>query len=220
MIDLYTAATPNGRKISILLEELGVDYEVHHIDLGAGEQKTKEFLKMNPNGRIPVIIDREEGVTIFESGAIMLYLAKKYGKLYPTNIKDQSKVDQWLMWQMGGLGPMQGQNHVFRNYASGENTYAKERYMNENLRLYGVLNSHLKNNTYLAGEEYSIADIASWPWVNGYEWAGIEIAGFEELNRWYENIKKRPAVQIGMHVPPSKNISNEQKKDSARSMLV
>lgn len=219
MIDLYTAATPNGRKISILLEELGAQYNVHHINLGAGEQKTKEFLKLNPNGRIPVITDCEEDITIFESGAIMLYLARKFEKFLPKDIKGMSNVEQWLMWQMGGLGPMQGQSHVFRHYAPGENAYSRERYFNENLRLYGVMNTHLKNHEYLAGE-YSIADIACWPWVDSHDWAGIEIAGFEELHLWYEKIKKRPAVQKGMQIPESKTQSDQEKKNSAKSMLV
>ena len=219
MIELYTAATPNGRKISILLEELGLKYNVHHIDLGAGEQKTKEFHALNPNGRIPVITDSDEDITIFESGAILLYLARKYGKFLPKDPKGMSQVEQWLMWQMGGLGPMQGQNHVFRHYAPGENAYSRERYYKENLRLYGVMNNHLKKHEYLAGE-YSIADIACWPWINSHDWAGIEIAGFEELHLWYEKIKKRPAVQRGMLIPESKAASENEKKNSARSMLV
>ena len=218
MFDLYTAATPNGRKISILLEELNLDYEVHFVDLSAGEQKTKDFLKLNPNGRIPVLIDREEDLTIFESGAILLYLARKFKAFYPQRASAQAKVDQWLMWQVGGLGPMQGQNHVFRHYAPGENIYARERYFNETLRLYGVMNSHLKQRDYLA-DEYSIADIACWPWIHSHDWAGVEISGFEELQNWYENIKKRPAVQKGILIPVSNN-SKKSKKTAGESMLV
>jgi len=219
MIQLFTAATPNGRKVSIMLEELGVPYEVHPVNLSAGEQKTKDFLKMNPNGRIPVIVDNEEDFTVFESGAILLYLARKYRKFIPADPKGQSQVEQWLMWQMGGLGPMQGQNHVFRHYASGENSYSKERYYNENLRLYGVMDDHLKHNEYLAGE-YSIADIACWPWVNSFEWAGIELAGFENLEKWHSRIKDRSAVLKGMQVPPSSKATVEEKKESGKSILI
>lgn len=218
MFDLFTAATPNGRKISILLEELNLDYEVHFVDLSAGEQKTKDFLKLNPNGRIPVLTDREEDITVFESGAILLYLARKFKEFYPQKASAQARVDQWLMWQVGGLGPMQGQNHVFRHYAPGENLYARERYFNETLRLYGVMNSHLKERAYLA-DEYSIADIACWPWIHSHDWAGVEISGFEELHNWYENIKKRPAVQKGILIPAS-STSEESKKTAGESMLV
>jgi len=219
MYDLYTAATPNGRKVSILLEELSLNYEVHHIDLQRGEQKTGNFLKLNPNGRIPVLRDREEDITIFESGAIMLYLAKKHKAFYPESLKAQAKVEEWLMWQVGGLGPMQGQNHVFRHYAPGENAYSRERYFNETLRLYGVMNSHLKHREYLA-DEYSIADIACWPWINSYEWAGVEIVGFEELHRWYKNIKNRPAVLKGIEIPASKSSTMDDKAKVGQSMLV
>lgn len=219
MIQLYTAATPNGRKVSIMLEELGLNYEIHSINLSAGEQKTKDFLKMNPNGRIPVIVDSDENFTVFESGAILLYLARKYSRFIPADIKGQSKVEQWLMWQMGGLGPMQGQNHVFRHYAPGENVYSRERYYNENLRLYGVLNDHLKDKKYLAGE-YSIADIACWPWINSYEWAGIELAGFEDLQSWYSRIKERPAVLRGMQIPAASPVTPEDKRESGKSILI
>ena len=219
MYDLYTAATPNGRKISIMLEELGTDYEVHHIDLEGGEQKSGKFLKLNPNGRIPVLTDREQDLTIFESGAILLYLAKKHQTLYPLDLKGQAAVEQWLMWQVGGLGPMQGQNHVFRHYAPGENIYARERYFNETMRLYGVMNSHLKNRKYLA-DDYSVADIACWPWINSHAWAGVELAGFEDLQRWYENIKMRPAVQKGIEIPSSRVQSKEDKASIGKSMLV
>ena len=217
MINLYTAATPNGHKVSILLEELDVPYEAIKVNLSLQEQKKESFLEMNPNGRIPVIVD--DGHKVFESGAILLYLARKYKRFLPKEGRALSKVEQWLMFQIGGLGPMQGQNHVFRHYAPGENAYATERYFRENLRLYGVLERQLKEHEYLAGE-YSIADIANWSWVNAHDWAGIDLEHFPSVKRWYEVIRQRPAVQRGLLIPPeTESLSMEKKQDMGRAII-
>jgi len=179
MIDLYTAATPNGYKISIALEEMGLDYDVHHIDLMGGQQKDPEFLALNPNGRIPAIVDRDnDNLTIFESGAILIYLAGKTGLLMPTDVKGRMDVLQWLMFQMGGVGPMQGQAHVFFRYFPEKIQPVIDRYQHETKRLYAVMDKQLEHKDYLAGlgrGEYSIADIANWSWARSFEWAGVEI---------------------------------------------
>ncbi|NQV22307.1 MAG: glutathione S-transferase N-terminal domain-containing protein [Rhodospirillales bacterium] len=201
MIELYTAETPNGWKVSIMLEELGMPYEVHAIDLGAGDQKKPEFLKLNPNGRIPAIVDTDEdNLTIFESGAIMLYLAEKSGQLMPSDLKGRYDVIQWLMFQMSGVGPMQGQSNVFFRYFPEKIQPAIDRYQNEVKRLYTVLDGRLADREYLAGD-YSLADIANWSWVSLHYWAGVEVDDLPNLKRWMDTIAERPAVQRGIVVP-------------------
>lgn len=201
MIDLYTAATPNGWKASIVLEELGLPYEVHPLKLGKNEQKEEWYLKINPNGRIPAIVDRDAGdFAVFESGAILIYLAEKTGTLMPQDAKGRSLVLQWLMFQMGGVGPMQGQANVFYRYAPEKIEFGIQRYQNETRRLYEVLDRRLGEAEYLAGE-YSIADIATWPWVSIHFWAGVSIEGLGNLNRWIEAIRARPAVAKGVEIP-------------------
>ncbi|MCR9142112.1 MAG: glutathione binding-like protein [bacterium] len=210
MIELLTAPTPNGHKASIVLEELELPYTVRSIDLGAKEQKADWFLKINPNGRIPAIIDREaDDFAVFESGAILMYLAEKTGRLWPADAKARSIVIQWLMFQMGGLGPMQGQANVFYRYAPEKIPFAIERYQNETLRLYGVLDGRLQDHEYLAGAEYSIADIANFSWVRAYAWAGLRIKQFPHLKRWLKQIAERPAVLRGLAVPESRDTSTK-----------
>jgi len=200
MIDLYTWTTPNGRKVSILLEELGVDYEVHPINIGQGDQKTPEYLKISPNNKIPAIVDRDNGLTLMESGAIMWYLAEKYGKFLPTGPLDRIKVMEWLMWQMGGLGPMAGQAHHYLHFNPGKAEYAEERLGTEVRRLYSVLDKQLEGRDYVCGA-YSIADMACWPWVSRYEWQQIDLADFPNVRAWYKRLLAREAVQKGYHVP-------------------
>ena len=201
MIDLYTSATPNGWKASVTLEELELPYETHAIDLQSGAQKEDWFLKLNPNGRIPVIVDRDEDdFAVFESGAIMIYLAEKTGKLLPTDTKGHSEVIQWLMFQMGGVGPMMGQANVFYRYFPEKIQPAIDRYQGEAARLFGVLESRLKDHEYLAGD-YSIADIANWCWVRTHKWSGVDITPFPNLKRWIDQIRARPAADRGIKVP-------------------
>jgi GST-like protein len=201
MIELFTAATPNGWKASITLEELGLPYTVRKISFEKKEQKEPWFLKINPNGRIPAIIDHDNGdFAVFESGAIMIYLAEKTGRLLPRDPKGRSVAIQWLMFQMGGIGPMMGQANVFYRYAPERIPYAIERYQREVRRLFEVLETRLSEVEYLAGE-YSIADIASWSWVRGYKWSGVSIDGLPNLQRWLDAIAARPAVQRGVDVP-------------------
>jgi len=201
MIDLYTASTPNGWKASVTLEELGLAYEIHAISLSENEQKQDWFLKICPNGRIPVIVDREaDDFAVFETGAIMLYLAEKTGKLIPADTKGRSQVIQWLMFQMGGVGPMMGQANVFYRYFPEKIQPAIDRYQNESKRLFTVLESRLRDNEFLAGD-YSIADIANWCWVRTHKWSGIEIDDLPNLQRWIDQIAARPAAQAGIKVP-------------------
>lgn len=201
MIDLYTAPTPNGWKASVTLEELGIPYRVHAIDIAKGEQKTQHYLGINPNGRIPAIVDREaDDFAVFESGAIMIYLAEKTGQLLPTDTKGRSHVLQWLMFQMGGIGPMMGQANVFYRYLPEKIPVAIERYQNEGRRLFEVLDKQLEENEWLAGD-FSIADIANWCWVRSYKWSGIDVDGLENLKRWRDAIRIRPACQRGVEVP-------------------
>jgi len=201
LIDLYTWATPNGRKISIALEEMDLPYTVHPVELKTGAQKNPEFLKINPNGRIPAIVDRgNNNFVVFESGAILIYLAEKTGRLLPLDADGRSRVLQWLMWQMGGLGPMHGQANVFVRYFPEKIPSVIERYQTETRRLLGVMNGHLEKNEFLAGA-YSIADIACWPWVGQVEWADLSLDGLPHLQRWYETIGRRPAVQRGAAIP-------------------
>jgi len=198
MILLYTAPTPNGRKVSIALEEMELDYKVHAIDLKSGAQKSPDFLKINPNGRIPAILD--DGFPVFESGAILLYLAEKYQKLLPAETKARSLVIQWLMWQMGGLGPMHGQANVFVRYFPEKLPAVIARYQTETMRLLTVMNTRLETHEFLAGD-YSIADIACWPWAMQHDWAGLDISHLPHLSRWLKTIAARPAVQRGAAIP-------------------
>lgn len=202
MIDLYTSITPNGWKASITLEEMQLPYEVHYLRLGQGDQKKPEYLKINPNGRIPAIVDRDEdNFAVFESGAIMLYLAEKTGSsLLPADKKKRSQVIQWLMFQMGGVGPMQGQSNVFFRYFPEKIPSVIARYQNETKRLYTVLDTHLADREYLV-DDYSIADIANYSWVSIHWWAGVDIDDLPNLKRWMEKIAARPAVQKGVSVP-------------------
>ncbi len=208
MIDLYTAPTPNGRKVSIALEELGAAYEVHAIDLKSGAQKAPDFLAINPNGRIPAIVDRDaDNFAVFESGAILLYLAEKYGRLLPASPTGRSTVIQWLMWQMGGLGPMHGQANVFFRYFPEKIPSVIKRYQDETMRLFGVMDRRLEQEEFLA-VEYSIADIACWPWVMQHDWAGLDISHLPNLQRWLAAIGKRPAVIRGAAVPVAQTQPN------------
>ena len=201
MIDLYTAATPNGWKASVALEEMGIPYETHGLSLQEQHQKEDWFLKINPNGRIPAIVDRDEGnFAVFESGAIMIYLAEKSGKFLPNDVKGRSRVIQWLMFQMGGIGPMMGQANVFGRYWHEIYQPAIDRYRNESRRLFEVLNNQLKDNEYLAGD-YSIADMANWCWVRTHPWSGVSVEGLEPLQHWLEKVGERPGVQAGVKVP-------------------
>ena len=210
MIELYTAATPNGWKVTITLEELGLPYRLHALDLSAGEQHTPAFLALNPNGRIPVIVDNEAGITLFESGAIMLYLAEKGSALMPNTETGRWLAMQWLMFQMGGIGPMQGQAVTFERYFGEDVPAARKRYRNETRRLYEVLNSRLAETEYLA-DEYSIADIANWAWVKTHRWARIPVDGLDHLQRWIAAIAARPAVVRGIEIPPPAGSAAKQK---------
>ena len=224
MIDLYTAATPNGHKISIALEELRLPYTVHHLDLGRLDQKTPEFLRINPNGRVPAIVDRDEGnFAVFESGAILIYLAEKTGRLMPRDPKGRSLVIQWLMFQMAGIGPMMGQANVFYRYFPEKLQPAIDRYHGEVRRLFGVLDGRLADHEYLAGD-YSIADIANWAWVRGHDWSGVPIDRFRNLSRWVAQLAARPACIRGIEIPPrTVKIEDEKNADqliaAARKIL-
>ena len=200
MIDLYTWTTPNGRKVSIALEESGLPYTVHPIDIGKDEQFKPDFLKISPNNRIPAILDRDNNMSLFESGAILIYLGDKTGKLLPKDGEARYRVIEWLMWQMGGVGPMIGQAHHFLRQNPGKAPYAEERYHKEALRLYGVLDRRLEGRDFMAGD-YSIADIATWPWISRFEWHKVDLNQFPNVKRWYLEIAKRPAVQKGYAVP-------------------
>jgi len=200
VIDLYTWTTPNGRKISIALEELGLPYNVIPIDIGEDEQFAPEFLKIAPNNKIPAIVDHDNGLSLMESGAILLYLAEKTGKLLPKELARRYRVIEWLMWQMGGPGPFLGQVHHFVKYNPGKAPYAEERFLKEARRLYGVLDRRLEGREFVA-DDYSIADIAIWPWISRFEWQTMNLNEFPNVKRWYVTIAKRPAVQRGYHVP-------------------
>ncbi|GAB4576513.1 MAG: glutathione S-transferase N-terminal domain-containing protein [Rhodothalassiaceae bacterium] len=218
MIDLYTAPTPNGFKVSVLLEELGLPYEVHAIDLSKNVQKEDWFLKINPNGRIPAIVDRDEGdFAVFESGAIMIYLAEKTGRLLPADAKGRSRVIQWLMFQMGGLGPMQGQANVFTRYFPEKIPSVIARYQNETMRLYGVLDRALEGKDWLA-DDYSIADIANWCWVRSHAWCGLSIEDLPNLKAWHDRIAARPAAIRGVGIPP-RSLDDEAAVKAAQAML-
>ena len=200
MIHLYTWTTPNGRKVSIALEELGLPYEVHAVDIGQDQQFAPEFLRVSPNNKIPAIVDRDEGVSLMESGAILIHLAEKAGRLMPAGGTARLRVLEWLMWQMGGFGPMLGQAHVYLRFNPGKAPFTEERLRKEVARLYGVLDGRLKGEAYVAGD-YSIADIAIWPWVSRHEWHGASLDDYPEVRRWYVEIAGREAVQRGYHVP-------------------
>jgi len=221
MIELFTSETPNGWKISITLEEMDLPYEVRHIRLSQREQKEDWYLQLNPNGRIPTVIDHDNNdFVVFESGAIMIYLAEKTGKLMPSNQNGRSLVIQWLMFQMGNLGPMMGQANVFYRYAPEKIPYAIERYQREGRRLLEVLDTRLEKNEYLAGD-YSIADIANFCWARGPHWSGVDTAGLDNLQRWIEQIAERPAVQKGLSVPEPEDMGNQDEKtiEAARKIL-
>jgi GST-like protein len=204
MIDLYTWGTPNGRKVSIMLEEVELPYTAHSVNIGKDEQLAPEFLRISPNNKIPAIVDKENNIALMESGAILLYLANKTGKLLASNGEDHWRAIEWLMWQMGGVGPIFGQVHHFSKFNSGVSEYAEERYVNEAKRLYKVLNERLEGRSYLV-DDYSIADIATWPWVSRYEWQMIDLNDYLNVKRWYIEIAQRPAVQRGYDVPSHVN---------------
>ena len=201
MIDFYTEPTPNGHKVSCTLEAMELEYETHVVNLMENEQKKPEFLAISPNGRIPAIVDRDaDNLPIFESGAIMIYLAEKTGKLMPTDLNERAKVLEWLMFQMGGIGPMMGQANVFFRYFPEKIQPAIDRYQNEGRRLFEVLNTHLAEQDWLA-KDYSIADIANWCWVRTYKWSGISIEGLNHLERWMKAMYDQPGMSAGLEVP-------------------
>lgn len=200
MINLYTWSTPNGRKVSIMLEELGIEYRVHPINIMKDEQFAPEFLEISPNNKIPAIEDEQTGIKMMESGAILMYLAEKIGRLIPRDTEGRWRCIQWLMLQMGGVGPMLGQTHHFSHFNPNASDYARSRYENETQRLYAVLDQRLAKARYLAGE-YSIADIATWPWISRFEWQQVDLQQFPNVLRWYREIADREAVQAGYHVP-------------------
>jgi GST-like protein len=201
MIDLYTWATPNGRKISIALEELGLPYEVHPINIGEGEQFSTEFSTISPNQKIPAIVDRENGIRLMESGAILMYLAQKAGKLLPAEPKKYWETIQWLMWQKGSLGPMLGLALHYLKFNPGRSAYSEERYQKETYRLYGVLDRALSGRDFIVDGEYTIADIASWPWVARHEFQNVDLNDYPNVLTWYLRIAERPAVRAGWAVP-------------------
>ncbi|MCB1669356.1 MAG: glutathione S-transferase N-terminal domain-containing protein [Porticoccaceae bacterium] len=226
-IDLYTASTPNGWKVSVALEELGLPYRVQRIDLTALEQKQNWYLAINPNGRIPAIVDRaNDDLTIFESGAILIYLAEKTGRLLPTDTRQRFQVMQWLMFQMGGVGPMMGQANVFYRYWPDKIQPVIDRYQHETRRLFEVLNSQLAKSEWLA-DDFSIADIANWCWTRTYQWSGVSVDGLEYLQRWHQAMADRPACQRGIVIPEPLEITDDSPSEekaekfvkSARSMV-
>ena len=222
MIDLYYWPTPNGWKISIALEEMGLEYRVVPVNIGKGEQFEPDFLKISPNNRMPAIIDQDpedggEPISVFETGAILIYLAEKTGKFMPSDIRGRKEVIEWVMWQMGGLGPMLGQNGHFKFYAPEKIPYAQERYSTEALRLFDVLNSRLEGRDYICGD-YSIADMACWPWIITYKRQEIDLGEFPNIRRWYDNLKSRPALRRGYEVgrefgKPTGKWSEESRKN-------
>ncbi len=200
MIHFYAWPTPNCRKVSILLQELGVPYEVHTVNIGEDDQFKPEFLDISPNNKVPAIHDTETAVKQFESGAILIYLAEKYGKFLPSETADRASVLQWLMWQMGGLGPIAGQGHHYLKHNPGVSDYTDKRLKTEIARLYGVLDKQLDGQDFVAGD-YSIADMAIWPWVSRYEWHQVDLNAYPNVQRWYRALLSRAAVQRGYHVP-------------------
>lgn len=218
MMDVYSSATPNGHKVTVTLEEMGVAYNLIAVDLWKGDQKTPEFLAMNPNGRIPVLCDRDnDDFVVFESGAIMIYLAEKYGQFYPADPKVRSRVLQWLMFQMGGVGPMMGQANVFYRYFPEKIQPAIDRYQNECRRLFEVLDRRLGESPYLAGDEITIADFANWCWVRTYKWSGAPVEGLDNLNRWRYELRARPGCQAGISKP--EKVEGEDMVRNAQSVV-
>ena len=221
MIDLYSTATPNGHKVHIMLEECGLPYRVHHIDIGAGDQFTPEFLAISPNNKIPAIVDGDgpdgKPISLFESGAILVYLASKVGKFLGTTDREKFTTLQWLMFQMGGVGPMLGQAHHFRTYAPEKIDYAIKRYTNEAKRLYGVIDKRLSETPYLAGDHYTIADIATFPWLRSWEKQGVALSDFPALENWFNEIAARDAVKRGVKVLA--DLRKPLVDDKAREML-
>ncbi|MDX1587616.1 MAG: glutathione S-transferase N-terminal domain-containing protein [Oleiphilaceae bacterium] len=220
MIDVYTAPTPNGHKVTVALEEMQLPYNVIGVDLSKGAQKRPEFLELNPNGRIPVIVDRANGdFVVFESGAILWYLAELSGQFLPRDPRQRSVCMQWLMFQMGGVGPMMGQANVFYRYFPEKIEPAIERYQKECRRLFEVLNTRLGEARYLAGNDYSIADMATWPWVRTYKWSGVDMEGLSHLRRWMDELQQRPACQKGVKLPDAMPDPDDMVRH-AQSMVV
>lgn len=223
MIDLYSWPTPNGQKVHIMLEELGVDYTTHAIDITAGQQFDESFLSVSPNNRIPAIVDRdgpgETSITVFESGAILIYLAEKWGRYYPTDIRQRVATNEWLMFQMANVGPMFGQVGHFFNYAPEEVPYAKKRYLAEAERLTGVLNRRLSANRYLVGDEYTIADIATFPWVRFAKRFDFEMGDYSHVVRWLNEIKSRPATQSGLSVLSERRLKGPISEEARRNLF-
>jgi GST-like protein len=221
MIDVYSAATPNGHKVHIMLEECGLPYRVHHVDIGAGAQFKPDFLAISPNNKIPAIVDAEgpdgKPMSLFESGAILVYLASKVGKFLGQTDREKFTTLQWVMFQMGGVGPMLGQTHHFRVYAPEKIEYAINRYTNETKRLYGVIDAQLSKTSYLAGDEYSIADIATFPWLRSWKNQGIDWADFPHAKRWFDEIAERPAVKRGVEILA--NLRKPLTDDKAKEIL-
>lgn len=220
MIDLYTAPTPNGWKISIALEEMRLPYNVIPLNLTEGDQKKPDYLKINPNGRIPAIIDRDEDdFVVFESGAILIYLAEKTGQLLPADMKKRSRVIQWLMFQMGGIGPMQGQANVFHRYFPEKIQAVIDRYQNETRRLFEVLDTRLEGREYIC-DDYSIADIANWAWIRIYKWSGITVDGLDNLLAWIDRMASRPACAKGVKIPKRPEVSAEDAEKAGGKILM
>lgn len=224
MIDLYFAPTPNGWKISVMLEECGLDYRIHWVNIGAGEQFEPDFLAISPNNRIPAIVDNDPAsgagpISVFETGAILLYLAEKTGQFLPKDLQGRTAATEWLMWQMGGLGPMMGQHGHFKLYAPERIEYATERYRKEVLRLFGVMERRLADHDYLAGTDYSIADVACFPWVQTYKRQEINLEEFSGVKRWYEDLKQREGLRRGMAVGRDKINRNPQDDAQTRKTL-
>jgi GST-like protein len=221
MIDLHYWPTPNGHKITLLLEEAGLPYRIHPVNIGKGDQFAPDFLAIAPNNRIPAIVDREPvgggaPVSLFESGAILLYLAEKTGRFIPSSVAGRAEVLQWLFWQMGGLGPMAGQNHHFGGYAPEKIPYAIDRYVRETARLYGVMDKRLADRVFLAGDDYSIADMASYPWIVPYERQNQRLEDFPNLKRWFDAIASRPATRrayaVADTIDTASSVSDEESK--------
>ena len=206
MIDLFTWSTPNGRKVSIMLEEIGLDYEGHAINITKGEQHDPKFLEISPNNKIPVIVDRDNGLSLMESGAILQYLARKSGQLMPANDTEFWKMQEWLMFQMASVGPMFGQVHTFVRYGESKNVEASERYLKECHRLYGVMDNHLSDKNYFLGVNYSIVDIAIFPWIGRHDWQTVNLNDYPNVAKWYVSLAERPAVKRGWNVPENDQV--------------
>ena len=224
MIELFTAPTPNGWKISVMLEECGLPYEVRWVNIGKGDQFKPEFLAISPNNRIPAIVDHApadggEPISIFETGAILVYLAEKTGRFLPADVRGRKAVLEWLFWQVGGLGPMLGQHGHFKLYAPERIAYATDRYRNEALRLYGVLDRQLAQSAHVAGADYSIADMACFPWIQTYKAQEVDLAAFVHLRRWYDVVKQRPGLRRGMDVG-RKQINRRPQDDAETRKLL